>query len=358
MLSPQLAAALTTAVEAGEKAILFLNRRGFASYLACDHCGHGWECPTATCTLALFAGGGGCAAAPAATRAAAPAVCPECGSAELVRYGFGTEALEREVASLLPGVELLRLDSDVASSVARLRGVLDRFAAPGAKVLVGTQMIAKGHHFPEVTLVGVVNADLTLRFPDFSAEERTFAMLVQVAGRSGRGERPGRVLVQTLDPEARPIAAAASGEHEPFYADEIERRAALSYPPAGVLIGVEVSSPDASKAAAGADFVRDKLAAAVPAGDLVLGPGPLGRERSRHRRPAGRENPGRGEDCACRARPPRPLRRRGSRPGAPASSSTSSRSGSEPAPGESRAAAAQGRRVWRRTQQAATMDER
>ncbi len=282
LLSPQLAAALTTAVEAGEKVILFLNRRGYASLLACGHCGHGWECPNCDVPLALFDRGRRLRCRLCGHAAAAPAVCPECGSAELRRYGFGTEALEREVASLLPGVELLRLDSDVASSVARLRGVLDRFAAPGAKILVGTQMIAKGHHFPEVTLVGVVDADLTLRFPDFRAEERTFAMLVQVAGRSGRGERPGRVLVQTLDPEARPIAAAASGEHEPFYADEIERRAALSYPPAGVLIGVEVSSPDASKAAAGADFVRDKLAAAVPAGDLVLGPGPLGRERSRH----------------------------------------------------------------------------
>ena len=104
--------------------------------------------------------------------------------------GFGTERLEREVRLLLPGVELLRLDSDVAGSYARLRHVLRSFAAPGPKVLVGTQMIAKGHHFPEVTLVGVVNADLTLHFPDFRAEERTFAMLVQVGGRSGRGERP------------------------------------------------------------------------------------------------------------------------------------------------------------------------
>ena len=103
-------------------------------------------------------------------------------------------------------------------------------------MLVGTQMIAKGHHFPDVTLVGVVNADLTLRFPDFRAEERTFAMLVQVGGRSGRGERPGRVLVQTLDPEARPIALAAAGEHERFYADELERRTALGYPPASTLL--------------------------------------------------------------------------------------------------------------------------
>ena len=133
--------------------------------------------------------------------------------------------------------------------------MLARFAAPGGKVLVGTQMIAKGHHFPDVTLVGVVNADLTLRFPDFRAEERTFAMLVQVGGRSGRGERPGRVLVQTLDPQARPIALAAAGEHERFYADELARRTALGYPPATTLLAVEVSSRGGRQGYRGAAFV-------------------------------------------------------------------------------------------------------
>ena len=152
------------------------------------------------------------------------------------RHGVGTERLEAEVASLVPGIELMRLDSDIASSYARLRAVLDRFAAPGAKVLVGTQMIAKGHHFPEVTLVGVINADLSLYFPDFRAEERTYSMLMQVGGRAGRGEHPGRVLVQTLNPEARPIAMAAAGEHEQFYAGELERRRQLGYPPATTLM--------------------------------------------------------------------------------------------------------------------------
>ncbi len=160
--------------------------------------------------------------------------------------------------------------------------MLERFAAPGGKVLVGTQMIAKGHHFPDVTLVGVVNADLTLRFPDFRAEERTFAMLVQVGGRSGRGERPGRVLVQTLDPEARPIALAAAGEHERFYADELARREALGYPPASTLLAVEVSSAAADKATAGAAFVAARLSGALRHDEGVIGPGPLSRERARY----------------------------------------------------------------------------
>ena len=191
---------MTQAVEAGDKVILFLNRRGYATLLACSHCGHTWVCPHCDVALAYFARGDRLRCRICDYHEPAPGVCPACQSMELARYGYGTEALEREVAGLLPGIELLRLDSDVAGSFTRLSDVLARFAAPGGKVLVGTQMIAKGHHFPDVTLVGVVNADLTLRFPDFRAEERTFAMLVQVGGRSGRGEHPGRVLVQTLDP--------------------------------------------------------------------------------------------------------------------------------------------------------------
>ena len=282
LLSPQLARAMTAAVEAGEKVILFLNRRGYASLLACVHCGHTWTCPQCDVALAYFSRGDRLRCRICGYYEPAPGVCPSCQSAELARFGYGTEALEREVAGLLPGIELLRLDSDVASSFARLSGVLERFAAPGSRVLVGTQMIAKGHHFPDVTLVGVVNADLTLRFPDFRAEERTFAMLVQVGGRSGRGERPGRVVVQTLDPEARPVALAAEHRSEEFYGGEIARREQLGYPPARSLLAVEVSSPAADKAAAGAEFVRDRLLAALRGGEAVVGPGPLSRERARY----------------------------------------------------------------------------
>jgi primosomal protein N' (replication factor Y) len=281
VLSPLLAEQLTTAVEAGNKVILFLNRRGFAAFLACSHCGHTWICPNCDVTLALFSGGKVLRCRTCGFSLPAPGSCSECGSLDVARYGFGTERLEREVAQLVPGVELLRLDSDVASSYTRLREVLDRFAEPGAKVLVGTQMIAKGHHFPDVTLVGVVNADLELRFPDFRAEERTFAMLVQVGGRSGRGPEPGRVLVQTLNPQARPIALAAAQDSENFYADELERRRALGYPPARVLVALEVSSGDADKAAKGAAFMAQRLRATLRCGEEVMGPGPIGRERGR-----------------------------------------------------------------------------
>jgi primosomal protein N' (replication factor Y) len=281
VLSPTLREALTATIEAGQKAILFLNRRGFAAFIACSHCGHTWTCPHCDVTLALFSGGKRLRCRTCGYSLPSPGSCDACGSLDVARYGYGTERLEREVAELLPGVELLRLDSDVASSFARLRDVLARFGEPGPSVLVGTQMIAKGHHFPDVTLVGVVNADLELHFPDFRAEERTFAMLIQVGGRSGRGRDPGRVLVQTLDPLARPIALAAAHDAESFYAGELERRKALGYPPATVLVAVEVSSIDGEKAAKGAGFTAERLRATLRGEEEVMGPGPLVRERGR-----------------------------------------------------------------------------
>ena len=281
VFSPPLAEALSATVDAGEKAILFLNRRGFAAYLVCDHCGHAWECPRCDVTLTLF-GSRTLRCRTCGHAEPAPAGCPECGSSDLARRGFGTERLEREVRLLLPGVDLLRLDSDVAGSYARLQRVLDHFADPGPKVLVGTQMIAKGHHFPDVTLVGVVNADLTLHFPDFRAEERTFALLIQVGGRSGRGDRAGRVIVQTLDPEARPIALAAAGREEEFYAEELERRRELGYPPAGFLVSLDLSGTSREKVEVAGRFTAERLTARLEETAQVLGPGPLWRERGRH----------------------------------------------------------------------------
>ena len=281
VFSTPLAEALTAVVDAGDKAILFLNRRGFASYLVCEHCGHAWECPRCDVTLALF-GSHTLRCRTCGHAEPAPSACPACGRSDLVRHGFGTERLEREVRLLLPGVDLLRLDSDVAGSYARLQSVLARFGEPGPKVLVGTQMIAKGHHFPDVTLVGVVNADLTLHFPDFRAEERTFALLVQVGGRSGRGDHPGRVIVQTLDPEARPIALAAAGKEEEFYADELVRRRELGYPPAGFLVGLDLSGTSKDKVDVAGRFTAERLAARLGDTAQVLGPGPLWRERGRH----------------------------------------------------------------------------
>ncbi len=281
-LSDPLRTALIRTVEAGEKAILFLNRRGLATSVSCAHCGHTWTCDRCDVALSLVRAGRELRCRTCGRRELAPHTCPACGSVDVGRHGVGTERLEAEIAGLLPGVDLLRLDSDVAASYHRLRAVLERFASPGPRVLVGTQMIAKGHHFPDVTLVGVVNADLSLYFPDFRAEERTFAMLIQVGGRSGRGEQPGRVIVQTLNPEARPIVLAAAGEDEAFYASELERRGALGYPPATTLVVLEASSPSAEKAGRAAAYVAQAVRRSLTDGEEVVGPGPLWRERGRY----------------------------------------------------------------------------
>jgi primosomal protein N' (replication factor Y) len=174
---------------------------------------------------------------------------------------------------------VFRLDSDVAAS-SGIAGVLRAFEAAEAGVLVGTQMVAKGHDFPDVTLGVVLDADATLRFPDFRAEERTFALVAQLAGRSGRGERGGRVIVQALEPQARALCHAAGHDASGFLADELPRRQAFAYPPYGHLIRIVCSSTESGPEHEAATAVRELIeAAGVP----VLGPAPLFRRQARHR---------------------------------------------------------------------------
>jgi primosomal protein N' (replication factor Y) len=200
-------------------------------------------------------------------------VCPACGSAELARIGAGTQRLERELAKHVPELEVIRLDADVDDP----REPLERFAAARRAVLVGTQMVAKGHHFEGVELAAVVDADTGLGLPDFRAEERTFQLLTQLAGRSGR-DAPGRVLVQTFQPDARAITHAARHDVAGFLAEELERRRALGYPPFAHLVRIVVTGPEQS------DTVRalEELKAGL-AGHELLGPAPLLRLRGRHR---------------------------------------------------------------------------
>jgi len=215
--------------------------------LACHHCGH---------------------------REPVPGRCPSCASVSIARHGTGTERLESELAAAGPPV--FRLDADVGDPAV----VLSRFEGAERGVLVGTQMVAKGHDFPDVDLGVVLDADATLRFPDFRAEERTFAMVAQLAGRAGRGRAGGRVLVQTLAPDAPSIALAARHDADAFLVAELGRREALRYPPFSTLIRVVCSSPAPGAAHAAATAVRAGLDdARTPA----LGPAPLFRLRGRER---------------------------------------------------------------------------
>ena len=273
--------ALDLVREREEKAIVLLNRRGWSNFLSCRVCGRVWECPHCDVTLVLHRAAGSVACHHCGHEENAPSVCPDCGSVSVARHGAGTERLEQELEALVRPLPVFRLDSDATAGRGAIASVLERFDRAPAGVLVGTQMVAKGHDFPDVTLGVVLDADSTLRFPDFRAEERTFALVAQLAGRSGRGSREGRVIVQALDPAARALRHAASHDSEGFLAGELERRKVLRYPPYGHVIRVVCSCEEQGPEAEAADAVRAGLDLQ---GAMVLGPAPLfrlkGRERS------------------------------------------------------------------------------
>ena len=275
-LHPETHRALTRA----RKAIVLLNRRGWSNFLTCRTCGKVWECPNCDVALVLHRAAGAVECHHCGHREAVPGRCDHCGSLAVARYGAGTERVEAELAEALD-VPVMRLDADTAANKDAVPALLARFDAAPAGVLLGTQMVAKGHDFADVTLAVVLDADSTLRFPDFRAEERTFALIAQLAGRAGRGRAGGRVLVQTLDPEAAAIRFAARHDAEGFLAEELERRAALDYPPFASLVRITCSAEDGGAAAAAAADVASALDGA-PAS--VLGPAPLFRLRGRERR--------------------------------------------------------------------------
>jgi primosomal protein N' (replication factor Y) len=275
-LSAPLLAELGKIAERGGRAILLLNRRGVAPALHCRACGVTIRC--ANCDVALVLHGDGRLRCHHCGHAEpAPETCPACRSAELARLGAGTQRLERELEAHLPELERIRLDADAAAKPGAMAEALNRFASADRAVLVGTQMVAKGHHFLGVSLAAVVDADTGLGLPDFRAEERTFQLVTQLAGRSGR-EAPGRVIVQTFQPDARTIELAARHDVEGFLTGELERRRALGYPPFRHLVRIVVSGPDGDSPLRALTELRDGLE-----GHDLLGPAPLLRLRGRHR---------------------------------------------------------------------------
>jgi primosomal protein N' (replication factor Y) len=280
-LHPRTRIALGDLRRAGGKAIILLNRRGWSNFLSCRSCGEVWMCPNCEVALVLHMRDGFVACHHCGHRERVPSRCPSCRSVALARHGAGTERIERELADALGDGDfpVLRLDADSAGLEQRAR-ILERFGSARAGLLVGTQMVAKGHDFPDVSLGVVLDADQTLRFPDFRAEERTFALVTQLAGRAGRGERGGRVLVQTLAPAARSIQLAARHDTDAFLAEELSRRKALSYPPFASLIRIVCSAPEPADALHVAAALRARV---DPPGATVLGPAPLFRLRGRSR---------------------------------------------------------------------------
>jgi primosomal protein N' (replication factor Y) len=292
-LHPRTAEALADVRAKRGKAIVLLNRRGWSNFLTCRACGRVWGCPQCDVALVLHRASGVVACHHCGHQEPAPRRCG-CGSMSVSRHGAGTERIQHDLTAALDDGEfpVFRLDADTVSGVAgrnvvggsvkRHGGVgrlLSSFEAAPAGVLIGTQMVAKGHDFPDVTLGVVLDADATLRFPDFRAEERTFALVTQLAGRVGRGN-DGHVLVQTIAPQARSIVRAAEHDSDGFLAGELQRRQALEYPPFSSLIRVVCAAEESARARAAADAVRAGLSACAGS---VLGPAALFRLRGRER---------------------------------------------------------------------------
>ncbi len=289
-ISPRLAAGVRWALDAGGQVMLLLNRRGFATHVQCQACGHSMRCPQCEIALTLHQPGnkGVCHGCGLVTRL--PADCPECRSPGLVHRGTGTQRLEEQVRKAFPDAAVARMDTDTMRSRGSHEKTLDAFRDRQIDILVGTQMIAKGLDFPSVMLVGVVNADAALHLADFRAAERTCQLVTQVSGRSGRGPQGGRVVVQTSTPDHPAIRAAAVHDYEAFVRSELPIREALLYPPFGNVIRLVVRGADEDRVAAWAGTLAERLRAAAAqdgaAGLRVLGPAPAPiprlREQFRH----------------------------------------------------------------------------
>lgn len=226
----------------GEQVVLFQNRRGYSTFLLCRECGHVVKCPSCSVTLTLHKAPRGLFCHHCGHRAPVPDRCPRCKGLQMREYGAGTEKVEEAVARLFPDRSSARLDLDAARKLSSCREILGAFAEGRTAILVGTQMVAKGHDVKGVGLVGVVSADSSLHLPDFRAAERTFQLLSQVAGRAGRGDAIGEVVIQTYNPEHYSIRCAASHDFESFYQRELEVRRELGYPPFSLLVKVVFSA--------------------------------------------------------------------------------------------------------------------
>ena len=281
-------AAVDARLSAGEQVLLLLNRRGLAHYLQCTGCGFVWECPQCSISLTVHRAPDRLRCHYCGHDAPVPGTCAECGRAAQRTRGVGTQELERWLAGRFPAARLARMDADTTGTKWSHGRILDAVERGDVDVLFGTQMIAKGLDFPNVTLVGVVDADTGLHLPDFRAAERTFQLIAQVAGRAGRGPRGGEVLVQTRSLAHEALQAAARHDYEGFAARELELRASPAYPPTVGLVNVVVSGAPEDRVADAAievaGWLRGVIAARAPGVELVgPAPAPLARLKGRWR---------------------------------------------------------------------------
>jgi primosomal protein N' (replication factor Y) (superfamily II helicase) len=279
ILSEKLRAAITARLEKHEQTILFLNRRGFSTSLLCSNCGAARDCPNCSVALTFHRHAARLTCHLCGHTAAVPKKCPACSQDALIYAGFGTEKVEANVTHLFPDATVRRMDADSMSRKDAYRETLHAFRAGKIDILVGTQMIAKGLHFPNVTLVGIINADLALHMPDFRAGERTFQLLTQVAGRAGRGETPGEVFVQTYTPFSPSIQFARHHDFAGYFEQELEFRERCDFPPFKHVLLITVRSAHEGRAKLSAETIARRLKEALPQEFILSAPSPAPLEK-------------------------------------------------------------------------------
>ncbi len=289
ILSRELIAEMEETLGRNEQVLLFLNKRGFDTFLVCADCGYNFRCPNCDVSLKSHLTEKLVKCHYCDYTIKALPLCPSCKGSRILSYGTGTQKLEKEIERLFPAARVRRMDSDTTAKKGSQEEILHDLQEKEIDILVGTQMITKGHDFPFITLVGVIAADTSLNMPDFRAAEKTFQMLTQVAGRSGRGSTPGKVIIQTFNPQHYALRHAQNHDYPSFYAEEIEHRKALQYPPFGRIINIRLSSTnkeamDEQTAAAGK--LARKLSAKRGNVAEIIGPAesPLSKIQGRLRR--------------------------------------------------------------------------
>ena len=280
ILSERLITAVNDRLAKKEQTILFLNRRGFSTSLLCEKCGYVCECPNCSVGLTFHRAAGRVVCHICGHQAVAPAKCPECKDPGIKYSGTGTEKVEDIVTKCFPKAVVKRLDADVMTRKDAFRETLGAFKVGKIDILVGTQMIAKGLHFPNVTLVGIINADLSLHLPDFRAGERTFQLLTQVAGRAGRGDVEGEVFVQSFTPFSPSIQFARHHDFDGFWEQEIEFRRQWDYPPFTHLVLIVIRSAHQQRAEFSAQTLHRRLKDALPPNTTLSDPAPAPLEKS------------------------------------------------------------------------------
>jgi len=275
VISRELKKLIEETIAQKEQVIIMLNRRGFSTFVMCRSCGEVIKCPD--CGLPLvYHKSGKLQCHHCDITAPVPDVCPKCSSRYIKYFGTGTERLEHELKELVPGARIIRMDRDTTSRKFAHAQILDQFKKGEYDILLGTQMVAKGHDIPNVTAVGIISADASLNVPDFRSAERCFMLITQTAGRAGRGERPGRVIVQTYNPEHYAVQCGIAQDYESFYKEEIAMRRQLFYPPYSQLVKLTVQHADEAKALTEAKALADKFQAVFSAeqGEQIIGPAP------------------------------------------------------------------------------------